>query len=89
MDEFIMLLAGAFGAAWGLWVVFCIGMLVLWCILPIFIIMMNNKLKKINLNLCYIVEGKTLPTAKWNGFPEKKLEPLPDDDIIDLTDIVE
>lgn len=99
MEEFVMFLMGAFGTAWIVWVLFCIIMVVLWFILPIFVIMMNSKLKKINQNLVYIAEGKNPPKKRWDGFPDPKIDPVKtwldkdnDDsniEVIDLTDVVE
>ena len=102
MEELFFYIMGAFGAAWIVWVLFSIVMVILWFILPIFVIMMNSKLKKINQNLVYIATGKGPSKSKpqWDSLftrTDELVDPvtawLDKDDsnieVIDLTEVVE
>lgn len=103
MEELFFYIMAAFGSAWIVWALFSIVMVILWFILPIFVIMMNSKLKKINQNLVYIAEGRGPSKSKpqWDSLFTRtdelvKVDPVKawldkDDNIevIDLTDVVE
>ena len=56
MENLLEMVAALIGAASGAMVLFGIFITVLWVIMPIFVVMMNSKLKKMNTNLTIIAE---------------------------------
>lgn len=57
METLFEMIAALIGAASGAMLLFGILITVLWVIMPIFVVMMNSKLKKMNTNLTIIAEG--------------------------------
>ena len=57
METLFEMIAALIGAASGAMLLFGILITVLWVIMPIFVVMMNSKLKKMDVNLTIIAEG--------------------------------
>ena len=59
METFIEMIGALIGAASGVMLLFGIFITILWVIMPIYVVMMNSKLKKMNTNLTIVAETLT------------------------------